>query len=348
MPLAVSASITTTLPDVPEAALRLERLGYDAATCGETRHNPFLPLTLVAEHTERLRLGTSVAIAFPRVPYVTAMVAWDLARYSGGRFYLGLGTQVKAHNERRFSVPWEPPGPRLRDYVATLRAIWDSWQHGTRPDFESAHYQYRLSGGADFNPGPIEHPDIPVVLSAMSPFNASLAGEIADGIAVHDFTSFHYLRTELIPALHEGARRAGRDPRTLQVHGGGFVVTGRTEAEVEAAREDARRRLAAYASTRAYADVMRAHGWTEEAEALRRAAAEGGPEAASALVTDAMLDECCVIGTWEALPALIRERYAGLTSMVHVAFEARSKDDEMRIADVIRAIHAVPSIDEAV
>ena len=145
------------LRDVPARARALEALGYDFITTPESKHDPFLPLTLVAEHTERLRFSTSVAIAFPRAPYITANLAWDLARYSGGRFVLGLGTQVKGHNERRFSVPWGPPGPRLRDYIRCIRAIWHCWQHGAKPDFEGEYYRYTLTN-PDFDPGPIEHP----------------------------------------------------------------------------------------------------------------------------------------------------------------------------------------------
>src|SRR5690606_33610505 len=127
----VGTGITTDLSQVPEQARTLESLGYDKVSCGETSHNPFLPLVMVAEHTERMKFGPSVAIAFPRVPHITANIAWDLQKFSGGRFVLGLGTQVKGHNERRFSVPWAPPGPRLRDYIGCMRAIWDSWQNGT-------------------------------------------------------------------------------------------------------------------------------------------------------------------------------------------------------------------------
>ena len=154
MPMTVGTGFGTDLKSAPERARQLEALGYDIVAVGETQHNPFLPMTLVAEHTERMKFCTSVAIAFPRVPHITANIAWDLSAYSGGRFVLGLGTQVKGHNERRFSVPWAPPGPRLRDYINCMRAIWDSWQNGTKPNYEGEYYQYKLTSPF-FNPGPI-------------------------------------------------------------------------------------------------------------------------------------------------------------------------------------------------
>ena len=188
MPMTVGAGIGSDLDAVPEQGRKLEELGYDFISIGEGQRDPFLPLTIVAEHTERIHFGTSVAIAFPRVPYITATVSWDLSRFSGGRFVLGLGTQVKGHNERRFSVPWVPPGPRLRDYIQCMRAIWDSWQNGTKPDYEGEHYQYKLNI-PNFNPGPIEHPEIKVVIAALNPFNSRLAGEVGDGIDIHPFCS---------------------------------------------------------------------------------------------------------------------------------------------------------------
>ena len=184
MSMLISGGINSSdMHSIPERVKRLEDLGWNSVSVGETSHNPFLPLVLVAEHTREMQFATSVAIAFPRVPHISANLGWDLSKYSGGRFVLGLGTQVKGHNERRFSVPWAPPGPHLRDYIRCVRAIWDSWQNGTRPDYEGEYYQYKLTSPF-FNPGPIEHPDIKIIVSAVNPFNARLAGEVADGLAI--------------------------------------------------------------------------------------------------------------------------------------------------------------------
>ncbi len=345
MPMSVSTGIGTDLREVPEKARLYERLGYDAVACGETQHNPFLPLTLVAEHTERMHFGTSVAIAFPRVPHISANIAWDLARYSGGRFFLGLGTQVKGHNERRFSVPWQPPGPHLRDYINCMRAIWDSWQNGTKPNYEGEFYQYKLTSPF-FNPGPIEHPNIPVLVSAVNPFNARLAGEVCDGIAIHGFSTFKYIREVLIPAVHEGARRAGKDVSQVQVRGGGFIVTGKTEEEVAKAKERSRRQISFYASTRSYSNVMKIHGWADEAAQLHRLSVEGKWDDMVGLITDDMMEEFCVIGTWDELPGKMREKYAGINTTISFSAEPKNPDEEAQIADIISDLKTIPTVGE--
>ena len=345
MPMTVGVDIASDLATIAADARQFEALGVDSVFVGETRHNPFLPLVLVAEHTQRMTFGTSVAIAFPRVPHVTANIAWDLSRYSGGRFVLGLGTQVKAHNERRFSVPWAPPGPRLREYIECMRAIWDSWQHGTRPNYEGEYYRYRLTSPF-FNPGPIDHPDIPVLISAVNPFNARLAGEVCNGITIHAFSTFRYTREVLIPALHEGARAAGRSLDGLHVQGGGFVVTGRDAREVEEAREATRRQISFYASTRSYANVMTAHHWEDEATQLRRLSADSQWDEMARVITDDILDEFCVIGTWDELPARMREKLAGINTQLTIPLDARTPDEVAHLAEIIAALKTIPALGE--
>ncbi|MEI6136541.1 MAG: TIGR03617 family F420-dependent LLM class oxidoreductase [Chloroflexota bacterium] len=343
--MTVGVDISNDLATIAEEARRFEAMGVDALFVGETQHNPFLPLVLVAEHTRRMTLGTSVAIAFPRVPHVTANIAWDLSRYSGGRFVLGLGTQVKAHNERRFSVPWAPPGPRLREYIECMRAIWDSWQHGTKPAYEGEFYRYRLTSPF-FNPGPIDHPDIPVIISAANPFNARLAGEVCDGITIHAFSTFRYIRETLIPALHEGARSAGRSLDALRVQGGGFVVTGRDAREVEAAREATRRQIAFYASTRSYANVMKAHGWEDEAARLHRLSLDAQWDEMSRVITDEMLDEFCVVGTWDELPSAMRAKLSGIATQLTIPLDPRTPDEDAHAAEIIAALKTIPALGE--
>ena len=345
MSMSVAVGLTNDLATIGEEARRMEALGVDSVYVGETHHNPFLPLVLVAEHTERIRMGTSVAIAFPRVPHISANIAWDLAQYSGGRFVLGLGTQVKGHNERRFSVPWAPPGPRLRDYIACMRAIWDSWQHGTKPNYEGEYYQYRLTSPF-FNPGPIDHPDIPVIISAVNPFNARLAGEVCDGITIHGFSTFRYIREVLIPAVHEGARRAGKNPADLHIQGGGFIVTGRNTQEVEEARERTRRQISFYASTRSYIKVMQTHGWDDEAAQLHRLSIEGKWDDMAALITDDILEEFCVIGTWDELPGKMREKFAGINTQVTIPVDARTPDEESQFREIIASLKTIPTVGE--
>jgi len=345
MPMTVGTGVGTDMKTIPERARKLEELGYDSISVGETSHNPFLPLVLVAEHTERMKFGSSVAIAFPRVPHISANIAWDLSNYSGGRFVLGLGTQVKGHNERRFSVPWAPPGPHLRDYINCMRAIWDSWQNGTKPDYEGEYYQYKLTSPF-FNPGPIEHPDIPVIISAVNPFNARLAGEVCDGIAIHGFSTFRYIKEVLIPAVHEGARRAGKDVSQVQVRGGGFIVTGRTEEEVAAVKERSRRQLSFYASTRSYSNVMKLHGWADEAAHLHRLSVEGKWDDMVGLITDEMMEEFCVIGTWDELPGRMREKYAGINTQISFSADPKNPDEDEQIKEIIAELKTIPALGE--
>ncbi len=177
----VDTVLPLDLSQVAEAAKRAEALGYDGAFTPETGHDPFLAHAIAAEHTERLELGTAVAIAFPRSPMATAQIAWDLQKLSKGRFTIGLGTQVKGHIVRRYGMDWTPPGPRMREYVLMMRAIWDSWQNGTKPSFEGKSYRYTLMTPF-FNPGPIEHHKVPVHISAINTYLCRLVGEMCDGI----------------------------------------------------------------------------------------------------------------------------------------------------------------------
>jgi probable F420-dependent oxidoreductase, MSMEG_2256 family len=201
------------LREIPAYARRAEELGVGALWSAETKHDPFMPLAVAAANTTRVQLGTAIAVAFPRSPMIMAHTAWDLQKVSGGRFVLGLGTQVKAHNERRFSLKWEPPGPRLREVILALRAIWDAWQHGTPLNFRGQSYRFDLMTPF-FNPGPIDHPRIPVYIAAVNPYMARMAGEICDGLHVHSFHSPKYLREVMHPAVAEGLARRGARGRT--------------------------------------------------------------------------------------------------------------------------------------
>lgn len=325
---------------VPQTVRWAEEVGYDAVTTSETSHDPFLPLVLAAEHSERLRLGTSVAIAFPRSPMVVAYTAWDLQKFSRGRLILGLGTQVKGHIERRFGVDWTAPGPRLREYIGALRAIWDCWQNGTPLNFRGRHYTLTLMTPF-FNPGPIDHPAIPVYIAAVNPFMARLAGEVCDGIRLHSFLSPKYLREVILPAVRTGLARAGRRPETFALAGAGFVITGRTEADLAPQREAVRRRLAFYASTRTYRPVMEAHGWGETVDRLHRLSLQGKWDEMAKLITDEMLETYATIGTYDEIADRLRERYGGLVTSVAVNLPLETPADRELAREVIGRIKQV-------
>ncbi|MGZ8754806.1 MAG: TIGR03617 family F420-dependent LLM class oxidoreductase [Acidimicrobiia bacterium] len=295
------------LRDVPDLARRVRRIGYDGFFTGETNHDPFLPLGVAATVAPSLELGTGIAVGFARSPMVVAHTAWDLAAVSEGRFMLGLGTQVRAHLTRRFSTSWEAPGPRLREYVGALRAIWSAWQGGIPLRFEGDHYRFSLMTPL-FDPGPIDNPAVPVFTAAVGPYLTRLAGEFCDGIHIHPLHTIRYLDEVMLPALHQGALEAGRDPADVAVAAAVFVATGRTEEQIGLAREVARRQIAFYASTPSYRPVLDLHGW-EIGPKLSALAKRGAWEGMANLIDDLMLDEIVVTGEPRVIGRLVRERY---------------------------------------
>ncbi|MGB2694182.1 MAG: TIGR03617 family F420-dependent LLM class oxidoreductase [Dehalococcoidia bacterium] len=335
----VETGIPLDLSQVAEAAKRIEAFGYDGAITPETGHDPFLPHVIAAEHTERIGLGTAVAIAFPRSPMATAQIAWDLQKLSNGRFHVGLGTQVKGHIERRYGMPWAPPGPRLRDYVLMMRAIWDSWQNGTKPSFEGEHYRYTLMTPF-FNPGPIEHPNIPIHISAINPYNCRLVGELCDGIKLHPFNTNKYLREVIMPNIEKGAKKAGRDPKQIEICGSAFIITGKNEEEVEKAKAPIRQQLSFYASTRSYKPVLDIQGWGDLNQELFTLSIEGKWQDMATRITDDMLAEFAVIGTYDEIVAKVTARCDGLIDRVTLGLPVRSPEDEERLKHMIKELQA--------
>ncbi|MEK7385908.1 MAG: TIGR03617 family F420-dependent LLM class oxidoreductase, partial [candidate division NC10 bacterium] len=261
--------------------------------------------------TSRIKLGTAIAVAFPRSPMILAHTAWDLQNASGGRFILGLGTQVKGHNERRFSVKFESPGPKLREVVLALRAIWDCWQNGTRLDFKGTFYRFDLMTPF-FAPSAIEHPKIPIFIAGVNRYMCRLAGEVCDGLHVHPFNSPKYLREYVHPAVNEGLKASGRKRENFTYITSTFVVVGDTEQELAQTRQSVKQQIAFYASTRTYEPVLAAHGWQDLTPALHRKSVEGDWKGMADLITDEMVDAFAVTGTYATIGQKIRERYAGL------------------------------------
>jgi probable F420-dependent oxidoreductase len=331
------------LPDIEgiaASARRIEALGFDGTTTPEAGHDPFLPLMIAAEHTSRITLGTNVAIAFPRSPYVVAQIAWDLQRLSGGRFKLGLGTQVKGHNVRRYSTPWTgPPGPRLREYVQTLRAIFDTFQHGTKPSFQGEHYQFTLVSPF-FNPGPIEHPNVPIYISALNTYMARLAGELCDGVLLHPLGSHKYTKEVVLPAIRKGAEKAGRPSSAVDVVASPFVITGKDEAALQAALGPVRQQIAFYSSTRTYHSVLEFHGWTEVGQELHALSLEGKWVEMTKLITDEMLHEIATIGTFDQIAAKLKERWGGVCTTLFLALGPQVWSDEDQVRALVQALQS--------
>lgn len=303
------------LGDISTLARQAEERGFDGLWTSETSHDPFLPLTLAAAQTERIELGTAIAVAFPRSPMVLAQTAWDLADLSGGRFILGLGTQVKAHIERRFGMAWESPAPKLREIILALRAIWDCWQNGTRLNFRGRFYKLTLMTPF-FNPGPIEHPHIPIFIAGVNPHLCRLAGELCDGFHIHPFHTTRYLRERIVPNIEAGLQQSGRTRQDIQLASAAFVITGRNEAEIERAKGPVREQIAFYASTPSYRPVMEVHGWGEVGRELSHLVARGRWPDMPALISDEMLEAFAVIAPPEELAGAVHARYDGLLDRV--------------------------------
>jgi probable F420-dependent oxidoreductase len=294
------------LREIPGIAAAAELMGLDCLWTSETQHDPFLPCALIAEHTRTVHFGTAIAVAFARSPATIAQTAWDLASQSGGRFILGLGTQVKAHIERRFGMAWpDSVTGKLREQILAIRALWDSWQHNRKLKFRGSYYRLTLMSPL-FNPGPISHPEIPIFIAGVNPGLISLAGELCDGLVVHPFHSPAYLREVVLPALGRGAEKSGRRRPEIQVSVSVFTATSDQEAE------SARSQIAFYASTPSYRPVMALHGWEETARLLSSHAARSEWDEMPQLITDEMLQTFCLVATSESLAADLRSRYTGL------------------------------------
>jgi probable F420-dependent oxidoreductase len=296
----------TSLSGLPELAASAEAVGFHALWSTETQHDPFLPLALAAEHTQRIHLGTAIAVAFVRSPTVLAHTAWDLSDASRGRFILGLGTQVKAHIERRFGMTWpDSPAGKLRDLIQAMRAVWRSWQEGEPLNHRGPYHTLTLMTPF-FNPGRIEHPSIPVYIAGVNPALCRLAGEVADGFLAHPYHSAEYLRQVVRPEIDAGAERAGRAPADIRLSVTALAATGDTETEF------VRSQIAFYASTPTYRPVMAHHGWGEVADRLRALSRQTAWGEMPSLVTDEMLSTFAVVASEENLAEQLLKRYAGL------------------------------------
>jgi probable F420-dependent oxidoreductase len=294
------------LRDVPAVANAAEKMGFDALWTSETQHNPFLPCALIAEHTSRLQMGTAIAVSFARSPGDLAYTAWDLAAQSQGRFILGLGTQVRGHIERRFGMPWpESPVGKLREQIQAIRALWDCWQNGSKLNFQGEYYKLRLMSPF-FNPGPIEHPHIPIFIAGVNTGLAKLAGETCQGFHAHPFHSPRYLQEVILPAITDGAARAGRQQDEITMSVTAFVATTPEEQNF------VRSQIAFYASTPSYRPVLALHGWEQVGEQLSTHAAKGEWGEMFSLITDEILEVYCTVTDAESLPKKLEKRYTGL------------------------------------
>jgi probable F420-dependent oxidoreductase len=308
-----AALLSAGIDAVAATARDVEERGYAGLWASEVAHDPFLQLLTAGQATERLQVGTAIAVAFARSPMTLAHTAHDLQRYTQGRFVLGLGTQIKAHVERRFSMPWTAPAARMREFIGALHAIWNAWQHSTPLRFQGEHYRHTLMTPM-FSPPAHEWGPPPVYLAAVGPLMTRLAGEVADGLLVHGFTTERYLRERTLPALEEGLALAGRGREQVAVTLPGLVVSGRTEEEMARAAAAVKETIAFYGSTPAYRPVLELHGWealADELHALSVGRREDKWTAMRDLVDDEVLSTFAVVGTPEEVGPMVRERFDG-------------------------------------
>jgi probable F420-dependent oxidoreductase len=322
------------------AATGIEGLGFDVIQCPELKHDPFIPLALAALATERVELATSVAIAFPRSPMIVANLAWDLHRHSKGRFVVGLGSQVKPHNERRFSVPWIAPAARMGEFVEALRAIFRAWETGERLNYQGEHYKFTLMT-PEFSPGPVGLAMPPIMIAAVGPMMLKTAARLCDGVRLHGFATRKYLEDVVRPLLAGELEKAGKSFAHFEVTGGGFVVTGPNEAAVAEAAEHIRYRVAFYGSTPAYRGVLELHGHGELGEKLQHATRQGAWDKMAGMVSDEVLELFVARAPYSDLPAAIEKRFGGVVDTISLEFLSDDPPEVKR--DLIKAIQAIPS-----
>jgi probable F420-dependent oxidoreductase len=323
-----------------------EAAGFDALMTVELGHDVFAPLAFAALATNRIELTPSIAVAFPRSPTVMASQAWDLQANSNGRFVLGLGSQVKGHNERRFGIPWSAPAPRLRDYILALRAIWRCWETGGKLDYRGEHYKLTLMT-PDFSPEPNGLPMVPVTIAAVGEAMLRVAGEVCDGVRLHPLCSRRYLEAVALPRIAEGMQRSERNRANFEIFGGGFAVTGPDANTVAAGMDWVRRRVALYGSTRTYMPILALHGLEELGLKLHAMSIAGRWNEMPAEVSDDVVRIFAACGTFGEVTKAIEARYGGLADSIELNFPVGTAVGLQRelLTDIRRIPHVFQGFD---
>ena len=313
--------------EIAAHARRAEAMGYDGLNVPDALHDGLLLAAMALNATKNLKVGTGVLLAFPRSPMIVAIAAWDLQRMSGGRFELGLGTQVKGNIEKRYSTAWTAPVPRMREYIGSLRAIFDSFQNGVPLNYVGEQYQFtRLQ--PFFNPGPIEHPELPVFMGAVGPLMTALAGEVSDGMITHPTnTPPRYIREVALPRLQKGAARAGRSPDQVKLILGALIATAKDAAGLAAEREKQRAMLGFLYSTPSYWPSLELFGWQHKGEQLLEMTRQGNWQDMAKIIDDEMRDQFVPSATYDEIASVMIERYQGLSTMINFPLPDNAQDD---------------------
>ncbi|MBJ38631.1 MAG: LLM class F420-dependent oxidoreductase [Gammaproteobacteria bacterium] len=333
----VDSGLMGDLAQAGASGKRLEAMGCDGAITAETAHDPFFPLLLAAQETERIELITSIAVAFSRTPMNLANIGHDLNSFSKGRFVLGLGSQIQAHITKRFSMPWSSPAKRMREFVTAMRAIWDSWHKGERLAFEGDYYTHKLMTPM-FTPTDVDYGAPKVFLAAVGPLMTEVAGEVSDGVIIHSFTTEKYLREVTLPAIGKGLAVHGRSRDDFEVSYPGFVVTGQTEEAFAASKTAVCKQIAFYGSTPAYAPVLGLHGWGDLQPELNRLSKQGEWDQMGTLITDEILDAFAVVSEdVDAVVDIFRSRYGDLADRTTLSLPVADAEHGKELLARLRA-----------
>ncbi|MCR9261024.1 MAG: TIGR03617 family F420-dependent LLM class oxidoreductase [Pseudomonadaceae bacterium] len=332
----VDAGIGNQLDKIPDTVKKMEAAGYDGVRTAEMNHDPFFPLLLAAEHSSKLELATSIAVAFARSPMNLANIGHDLNAYSKGRFTLGLGSQIKPHITKRFSMQWGAPAAQMRELVLAMRAIWSNWYEGDPLEFVGKYYKHTLMTPA-FTPEDKDYGAPRVILAAVGPKMTEVAGEVADGMIIHPFSTMPYINSVTIPAIEAGLAKAGKTRDGFELSYSCFVVTGRDEAEFAASKKAAQERIAFYGSTPAYKGVLESIGCGELQGELNAMSKQGRWKEMGTLITDDMLNEFGVVGEPKDIAPQMLSRYGSFVDRTSASFPV---SDETQRASIIQALRA--------
>ena len=327
-----------SLSEAGGAARDMEALGYDGLLSAEISHDPFFPLLMAADATEHLQHATGIAVAFARSPMTTANTAWDLQVHSGGRFFLGLGSQIQAHIEKRFSMPWGQPAARMSEFVQALKAIWEAWMTGDRLNFRGDFYQHTLMTPF-FNPGANPYGPPPVAVAAVGKKMTEVAATVADGAFLHGFTTERYVREVTMPAIEAGLAASGRTRDAFTTFAPLFVVTGATAEEMEAARAMTCQQIAFYGSTPNYRPVLDLHGWGELQDELNRLSKRGEWQAMGDCIDDEILNTFAVVAEPGDVAAGLHSRFGA--AIDRLSFYAPYGTDSAVWSSIIEDLHAL-------
>jgi len=332
----VDGHLTPDWHKIPEHIKTMEAMGFDSVGTAEMNHDPFFPLLLAAEHSERIGIHTGIAVAFARSPMVLANLGHDLNAYSKGRFTMGLGSQIRPHITKRFSMPWGAPAGQMRELIQAMRAIWANWYEGEPLRFEGKYYQHTLMTPA-FSPENTEYGAPKVILAAVGPLMTQVAGEVADGLIVHPFSNEKYIREVTLPAIDKGLAKSGRTREDFEISYTPFIVSGTDEKSFNAQKEAAKKRISFYASTPAYKEVLGVHGWGELQIELNAMSKQGQWDEMAGLITEDMLNVFGVMGEPDTLVDQIKSRYGDFIDRTAGGFSFVDKEVQTQMIAELRA-----------